>query len=348
MNARVVALMSAQHGLVTRPQAVAAGMSEDQVDRLVRRRSWVAVRRGVYAERTYVDGQATIREQRILADRAAALRIRSPHTMSHHSSAFLLDLPVLFERPPITHVTRPGLVGSHLRWGVKHHRAPYTPGDVVEVEGTRVLAPARTAADIAREGGYLHGLVAADSAMRMGVTRADLDAAAAAMVSWPHVTVVRDAFASAHPDTDSIGETLSRHLVTELGFGVPEVQFGLSANGRTVWCDLRLGRHVFEFDGRVKYQRVDEGGFASSSPAEVVWFEKQRQDFVCGFKLGASRIVWDDLFGAARDRAKQRFAREYLDTCTRFGTDVSDLVAYRPRGLRPRAPRQGRDGRGAA
>ena len=91
----------------------------------------------------------------------------------------------------------------------------------------------------------------------------------------------------------------------------------------------------------MKYLRVDEGGFASTSPDEVVWFEKKRQDWVCGFKTGMSRLVWEDAFtivigGTALERVQARLTREYLDTCQRFGTDVADLAPYRPRGERPR------------
>lgn len=335
MNAKVTAIMSSNHGLITRHQALAAGMSADRIDRLARTKKWTIVRRGVYAETSYVESLATIREQRVLQDAAATMRMRSPHVLSHDSAAYLLELPILHARPPITHVTRPKVVGSHIRHGVKHHLAPYAPGQVVEVDGLRCLDPARTALDIAREHGYLPGLVAADSALRAGWPFADLRSAAAAMSSWPYMTVVHDVIASASDDTDSIGETLARDLVTELGFGVPQVQFGLTADGRTAWCDLRLGRHIFEFDGRVKYQRIDEGGFAVD-PQEAVWIEKQRQDWISGFKLGVSRIVWDDHYGAARDRARERLTREFLDTCRRFGTDISDLAPYRPRGPRPR------------
>ena len=160
------------------------------------------------------------------------------------------------------------------------------------------------------------------------------------MTSWPYVTVVREAVELSDPDTDSVGETLTRELVTELGFGRPQTQFGLSAGGRTAWCDLRLGRHLFEFDGKVKYQRVDEGGFALATVEEIVWREKQRQDWVCGFKLGMSRVVWDDLFGPARERARERLRREYLDTCRRFGESVDDLTPYLARGPRPRPGRR--------
>ena len=339
MNPTVLGIMASQHGLVTREQAIAAGVAPERVDRLVRHGDLVAVRRGVYAEPAFVASLTTYRDQRLLVDRAACLRISRPHERSHDSAAHELDLAILRPRTPMTHVTRPGVVGSHLRHGVKHHLAPYVAERVVRVGGIGVLGPARTAVDIAREHGLRAGVVAIDSARRAGTSLAELDAEVALMKSWPHVTVVREAVELSDPDSDSVGETLTREAVTELGFGRPQTQFGLSAGGRTAWCDLRLGRHLFEFDGRVKYQRVDEGGFAIASAEEVVWREKQRQDWVCGFKLGMSRVVWDDLFGAAREVALQRLRREYLDTCRRFGESIDDLTPYLARGPRPRPRR---------
>lgn len=342
MNTRVMALMSAQQGLITRKQAVEAGMSTDQIDRLVRRKAWTAVRKGVYAETAQVVALTSVRDQRLLHDRAASMRIRSPHVFSHHSSAYVLGLEVLHERPvALTHVTRPGIVGSHQRHGVTHHRAPYDARQVAEVSGQRVLGAARTACDISRSQGYIAGRAVADCARRSGVSAEELGSVAGGMKSWPYVTIVNDVVASTTDKTDSIGETLTEILVTSLGFGVPFHQFGLTSDGRTAWCDLCLGRHMFEFDGRLKYFRVDELGAALQSADEVMWSEKRRQDWICGFKTGMSRVTWDEAFtivtgGPALERVQARLRREYLDTCQRFGTDITDLASYVPRGPRPR------------
>ncbi len=341
MNSRVIGVMSTQWGLVTRAQAIGVGMSPEQVDRLVRSGAWIAVRTGVYAERDYVHSLTTHAEQRMLADRAASLRVGRPHVFSHHSAAYPLELPVLHEPDPTSHVTHPGLVGTHRRHGIAHHLAPYPSEQLCTVAGMRMLGPARTALDITREHGHLAGLVAVDSAMRMGVTRQELVAVLSQMHCWPQSTVMRDVIESASPDTDSIGETLMRHLVEGLGFGVPEVQFGLTAEGRTAWCDLRLGRQVFEFDGKVKILTPVDGGVADRPPTEVLWAEKGRHDFVAGFKLGVCRVTWADVWGPGLERGRARLLREYLATCVRFGIDVSDLAQYRPRHPRPR-PRPSR------
>lgn len=336
MHPAISAHMSRQHGLVTRRQALAAGMPAETVDRLVRQGSWTVVRRGVYAETQLVLATTGRRERRLLLDRAACLRITRPFLRSHDTAAYELDLDILPPADPMTHVTRPRVVGSHLRHGVKHHLAPYLPHQVVDVDGLPCLDRARSALDIAREHGDPAGVVAVDSARRHGVTLDQLCAAATAMWSWPGKTRVDEAIDLSSPGADSLAETLGRLLVEELGHGRPETQFGLTSGGTTVWCDLRLGRHVFEVDGRAKYRPVELGGLAVEPPEEVLWREKRRQDFVTGFKLGMSRIVWLDLRGARRRDALARLGREYLDTCSRFGTSIDDLAAYRPRGPRPR------------
>jgi hypothetical protein len=306
------------------------------VDHLVRSGAWVAVRRGVYALKRHWESLDAYRGRPLLEARAASAAMLKPHVMSHDSAALELDMDILLPKPVLVHVTRFGDLGGRTDHGVKHHLAPFTPEQVVFVGGRPVLNAARTAIDIAREHGEMHGIVAADSARRLGVTDAEFAEVLSGMRSWPFVTVARSVVDLSDPGSDSVGETLGRHLVLQLGIGRPQTQFGLTDGGLTVWCDLRVGRHIFEFDGRLKYRPVSEGGPASKKPDEILWEEKQRQDFVTSFKLGMSRIVWDDLWGRRREVTKARLMREYLDTCARFGENIDDLAPYIVRGERPR------------
>lgn len=328
MDPRLIGAFSRHSHLLTRRQLLDQGATPGEIDRLTRQGHLVAVRRGVYVPRDFWDSLDEHRGRPLYEARAASAAMLMPHLMSHSSAALELDLPILRTGTPLVHVTRFGVVGSRARFGVKHHTAPFVSGQILFVEGRPVLDHARTVADIAREEGLYAGVVAADSALRMGVSRSALWAAAEPMAYWPHVCTVRAALDLADPGSESVGESLARLLLTELGLGRPETQFGLRDGGREVFCDLRLGRHVFEFDGRVKYRRETEGGFADVDPDEVVWREKKRQDWVCGFKLGMSRITWGDFWGPARERAKQRLMREFLDTRARFGDDVTDLAPY--------------------
>jgi hypothetical protein len=336
MHPELAALMAAQQGLVTREQVLALGMSPQHIQRQLRSEEWVAVRWGAYALAQVVHTASRVRDRRLLVDRAASLQQRRPHVMSHDSAAWELGMEILTPSQPLTHVTRPGLVGSHVRRDVKHHLAPYRVEQVVTVNGRRVLDAARTAADIAREHPLEYGVVACDSARRMGCTVDELWAAVAPMRNWPYVTRVREAVDLSDPNADNPAETLARLLVTELGFGRPQTQFGLTDGRRKAWCDLRLGRHIIEVDGWVEYRHVQDGGVATTSAESVLREEKKRQDWVCGFKLGMSRLVWEDYWGEARDAALTRLRREYLDTVRLYGTSIDDLAPFIIRGPRPR------------
>ena len=176
-----------------------------------------------------------------------------------------------------------------------------------------------------REHGRAHGLAACDAAMRHGVTRGQLADMLGRMTSWPHSRCMRWCIEHADAGAESYLESLARDFVLELGIGRPEVQFGLTDGHTTAFADLRVCRHLFEADGLLKYEPDNLTG---DDPATVLLKEKRRHDFLTGFKLGASRLTYVDLF-AGRRAALDRVAREYADTCFRFGTDIDDLAPYR-------------------
>ena len=260
--------------------------------------------------------------------RGAYLQLRRAHVLSHESAARELGLPILRPETDLIHVTRRGVRGGRVEHGVKHHLAPYRPHQVVEMDGIPVLDRARTALDIAREHGFIAGVVACDSARQAGVPLDHLWQAAAPMVCWPQVTVVRACIERCDPGAESVGETLGRLLLEEIGLGPVQTQFELRDESGWARCDMRVARHIVEFDGKVKYRRRDRGGLALVDPEQVVWEEKRRQDWVCGFRLGMSRLVWADYWGQARERAKERILREYAATTAAYGTDISDLSRF--------------------
>lgn len=311
---------AAQGGLVSRRQAKLCGYSERELKTLTGARGgWAVVRRGVYCERTLwehsdEDGRYALRV------RAALLAATKPALPSHSSAAVLLGLPMRPRWQELVHVTRPGVHGCRTEGGVKHHLARYSDDDVVTVGATPCLAPARTAVDIAREFGFEDGVVTADAALRAGASKAELEAAVAGMWCWPNVTRARAAVAAAAPGAESIGETLLRLLVVELGLGIPETQFEVVADGRRAVVDLRLRRQFFEFDGHVKYVGRESGGVSDRAPEEVVWAEKQREDWLRGQGYGMSRVVWRDLLGHARERTKARLTADIRRSDELYGT----------------------------
>lgn len=327
MNAQVSALMGSQNGLVLRRQALAAGLPPRQVDRLVRAGEWVAVRRGVYcAASLWASLDEYVGRPRLRAV-AASRNMVVPHVLSHDSAALLHGLPILRAEPELVHITRFGALGSRTTHGVKHHGAPYRPEQLVEVDGLWALDRARTAVDVAREHGERHGLVACDSARRLGVPQADLEEALEAMTSWPYVGRSRWCVEHCDDRPDSVIESLGRRLLLELALGVVEPQFGLTDGRRVVWCDLRVGRHVVELDGRLKYRTRERGGVAVD-PDRALWEEKKRQDFITGFKLGVSRLTYADVMPDRWRTTGSRIRREHAETTRLFGSSVADLQQF--------------------
>ncbi len=323
-----------QHCLILRRQARASGMTDDEIAALLRHGEWVAVRRGVYTTGVYWDSLDVYAGRPRLEVWAALLTMQTPHIASHDSAAYLHQLAILEASPRVVHITRHGALGGRTRHGVKHHKAPMRPEQIVFVDDQPVLDIPRTVADIGREHGLRHGIVAAGSALRAGVSRRELRAAVVPMRSWPNVTLTRRAVEWADGRCESPGEDLTLLMLKQLGLGDVEPQFGLQENGRVAWVDFRVGRHLVEFDGRSKYRPEQEGGLATRSPDEVLWIEKQRQDWVCGFKLGMSRLAWVDVQPDTWRTTQDRLHREILATNALFGTAIDDLAPYRTR--RPR------------
>jgi predicted transcriptional regulator of viral defense system len=329
MNPRLTALAAQQHGLFTVAQAVEAGYSRaDLRSRTSPLGPWSSVRRGVYVERELWEDLPPLDQWR-LRDRAASMSMVKGHVLSHDSAARQHGLPMLNPRHDLTHITRPGVGGSRTEHGVRHHLGRERPPHNEEVDGLTVTALARTALDLAREHGYRAGVVACDAAMRRGVTQADFAVHLGPMRRWPHVRRARAASSYADPRAESVLESLGRIFIEDLGLGTPWPQFPLRIGDQVIWLDLVLGCQVFEMDGRVKYRLRERGGVADEGAEAAVWDEKVRERLVRGEGLAVTRLVWDDMWGAARLDAAARMRAEYAITCRQLGTRTPDhLVEF--------------------
>jgi hypothetical protein len=330
-----------QAGMVTRRQARAAGYTERELRTLTAVNGpWLAVRRGAYVERATWDALDPYDGRARMRDLAAHLTMTTPHLMSHDSAARALDLPMLRAKQELVHITRYGVGGTRTEHGVKHHMTQLGLLNTRVVDGMRVTGLARTALDLAREHGFTCGTVACDAALERGVDLADLEAELLPMWCWPGVTQARAAVAMARPGAESPGETLTRLLVVELDIGEPETQFPVRIGEGVAWTDLRVGCHLFEFDGRVKYRRPEQGGVADRDIEDVLWDERTRERLICGEGLGMSRVVWDDLFGRRREETKVRLRSEYELTVGRLGSNLPDHLARSAAEIRARWPRR--------
>ena len=327
MDPRALGMMAGQRGLITYGQARTLGMDDRDIAGLVRRGEWRRVRRGVFVATDHWTSLDPFRGQPLLRIHAAHLVLRIQHWFSHESSAIVQGIPLPDPSSALVHVTRPRVLGDRNKAGIVHHKAVFLPGQAAVVDDLPVLDLARTACDVARGSGLTPGIAACDHVLRRGLGVEDLWRVRRQMANWRGVKTVQRAIDLADPGAENFAESALRELVQTLGIGPPVTQFGLRAEGRTVFCDLRVGRHVFEMEGKVKFIPVAQGGVATADPTAIAWAQRERDDFITGFKLGMSHVTYHDL-GPGRARAVERLRREYAATVARFGTDITDLAPY--------------------
>ena len=170
---------------------------------------------------------------------------------------------------------------------------------------------ARTVVDLARSLPFEQGVAAADRALALGATVLELEAALARAGRLRGAGAARRVVAFADGRSESVGESLSRVLLADLGLMPEDLQHrvmdGPRLAGRVdfAWPSLRV---IGEFDGRVKYGRLLE---ADEDAGDAVFREKRREDRLRELGWEVVRWVWADLAHpeVIAERLRRAFAR---------------------------------------
>lgn len=308
MRPELQALASSQGGVFLRAQALRCGYSKREIDYLLRRREWVRIRWGAYAEHALVATLEAADKYRLLV-RAAMLRFADPALATHNSAAALHRLPLWGTDLSRVHVTRPERHAGRKRAGVTHHEASIPAEDRNTVDGVACTSAPRTAVDVAREYGFAPGVVVADAVLYGGADHDAMLRVAESMGDWPGSAQTLPVVRFADSGGESPGESLARIFLVEIGLPRPETQVVVRSGGFVARVDMLVPelRWVFEFDGRMKYRRTRDDCDPVVDDADVVWAEKQREDTLRDeLELHVSRLVWGDLFGPRRRHTAQR------------------------------------------
>lgn len=135
----ITRLAAKQHGIVARRQLTAAGLSENQVDRRIRRGMLARVHRGVFRVGPI--------EARLWREMAAALVCGAEAVVSHLSAAVVWDLWARAGDASVDVITRNG---TRPHAGIRLHRArSLLPVECVRRAGIQVTSVARTLLDVA-------------------------------------------------------------------------------------------------------------------------------------------------------------------------------------------------------
>jgi hypothetical protein len=329
MRPELNGLMASQGGLFARHQAMSAGYSRREFEWMTRRGGpWIRVRYGIYAVREAwepLDGSTHAK----LRDRAALMVCDSGTVLSHSSAARVLGLPLCEADDGLTHVTRlryHDRILTRIEAGIKHHGGRLEQDDIEEVDGVLVTQAGRTAIDVASEFGYRPGLVIADAVLHSGVSRAVLHAAVDRHPHDPRAMTRRAVVADADGRAETPIETLGRIIVKNMGIADVVLQQRFEfLDGSNAFADLYSPslRHVFECDGRLKYQDQANWRGDSQTAQEILWLEKKREDRLRGRGVGVSRLTWSDTHAEAFGRVSACLWREIRaqNAAGLFGTD---------------------------
>ena len=258
----------------------------------VRRGEFVPLRRGAYvsAERWSVlnpDDRYRLRIRAVVAFADRDL------VVSHISAAALWELPWIDRWPRAVHILSSVSAGGRSSKFITRH-LPGHVGATARIDGIAVTSLARTVVDVATLCSFEQGVVVADSALRLGMSKPDL-VAALGKVAFNHGNAKAERVANfADGDAASVGESISRVNIHLAHLTAPLLQSALyGASGARYfvdfwWPDFNV---IGEFDGIAKYQ--DPQFLAGRTPQQALREEKVREDDLRAAGHGMSRWMWD-------------------------------------------------------
>lgn len=218
-----------------------------------------------------------------------------PPVLAGPAAVVLHGLPLLGTPPRFVHVARPYTGGRSAR-GLGMPVGDVPAPQLVTVAGAVAVCAARAALDTARLMSVEAGVAAADAALRRGLTTPEeLAEVVTTLRGCRGAARARRCADLADARSESPGESWSAVVLDRLGILRPERQqefadaAGLIGRADFWWPGHRT---VGEFDGRVKYGRVNPTGRA---PEEVLWAEKVREDRLRAVGLRVVRWTTPDL-----------------------------------------------------
>jgi very-short-patch-repair endonuclease len=236
---------------------------------------------------------------------AALMRAEGEPVGSHGSAALLHGLSRLGRPSGRVRLTRAGGRYRRMEVGARIHVAGLPREHVTTVHGTPVTTMARTVVDLARTVSFRSGVVVADSAMRLGCRREELEAVLARCRRWPGIRRAREVVRFARAEAETPLESISRVFFRDRGLPEPElqVQVGgeLGPDGRVDFYWRQFGV-VGESDGLVKYD----------DDPTALRREKLRHEALEDAGFTVVRWTWEDVWRFPDDldrRIRRAFSR---------------------------------------
>ncbi len=291
-------IIEANRGIFSRAQALDCGETDRTLAAAVRDGALVRLRRGFYTPADIYAAADTTSAKHVLHARAALAAQRGNVALTGASAAALHGFDIYDTSLDLVHLLRLDKGPTRTEAGIVHHGSRRDiEAELGLYEGILASVPARAVWEVACRSSLEGGVVTADSALhQMPELQEALDAFHDCFALFPGSVKGRTVIRLADGRSDSPGESVTRVQYYRHGIPTPDLQFDvfddrgvLIGTADFYWEDCR---HLGEFDGKMKYQKVLRPG---ESPSDCVFREKRREDAMRADSRGMSRFTWVDV-----------------------------------------------------
>jgi hypothetical protein len=268
-----------QDGMITYRQALAAGLTREQLRWLVARGWWSSPTRGTFV----IQGAAGLR-----ARVRAALVGRPAAVARGITAARLLGFDALPRARPDepVHLQQPGRATRSQARGVRLHWGDLPSDQVLDVDGIPATAPARTLADLVLGANRDDAVALMDAALHSGQV-CDLEGASRAASGRHGSRRARPWWTLADGRAESPLESRLRLLLTG-GLPPPEVQWPVRDPAGRIIARLDLAWPQCRLD-------VEADGAAVHSDPTALYRDRHRQNLLAGLGWTVLRFTWSDV-----------------------------------------------------
>lgn len=287
-----------KRGILLRRDAVARGLDDNWLARMVRAKALVRIRQGAYADPAiWVPAMPSGRHD--LRSWAVMRQYDDRVALSHASGVVRRGGPSWGLDLDTVHVTNLFGRGDRTQAGVTHHRGTCLVTDVSRRDGHWITAPARNAMETAILAGRDSAVAVLDWFLNQRLATRDecqllVDPL---MRDWAGTVDLAALLGLARDKRASVGETRTGLFLHDWSYPEPECQWQVHRpDGRVAGIvdfalhDLRL---LIEFDGQIKYGRLLKPG---QTIADVIRAERARErllEDLTGYRM--LRVVWSEL-----------------------------------------------------
>ena len=297
MNNGVGAWLWSSGGIFTRAEALDNGESDRTLAAARRDGLIIRLRRGVYTPSEDYNSLDDAGKH-LLHARAALAVQHGPVALAGPSAAALHGFALYGQDLGTVHILRLDRGSSRLRALANHHVVTQDiEADVDTYNGIAAVTPARAVWEVACRSSLESGVVTADSALHQDPElAAPIEDLQQRFAYFPGSRQGRVTIKIADGRAESPGESVTRVQCFRFGIPMPDLQHRVTdALGRLIGVTdfyWETHRHLGEFDGKIKYQRLLRPG---ETPSDCVFREKRREDQLRAGRYGMSRFTWADV-----------------------------------------------------